>query len=57
MIVIYTSDNGFYNKMLMYEESLHLPLLIRLPSNVGSVKAGTVNHEMVSQYVLRLTVS
>ncbi len=41
-VVIYTSDNGFfsgehgfYNKMWMYEESLHLPLLVRYPGVVA----------------------
>lgn len=40
-IVIYTTDNGFfigdhgwYNKMWMYEESLHLPLVIRYPQEI-----------------------
>jgi arylsulfatase A-like enzyme len=44
-IVVFTSDNGyfngehgFYNKMWMYEESLHLPLLVRYP---GVVSAGS----------------
>ena len=37
-IVIYTSDNGyflgehgFYNKMWMYEEGFHIPLIVRMP--------------------------
>ena len=40
-IVIYTSDNGWFmgdhglfNKMWMYEESLHVPLIIRYPEEV-----------------------
>ncbi len=39
-MVIYTSDNGFflgdhgfYNKMWMYEEALHIPLIIRHPKD------------------------
>ena len=51
-VVVYTSDNGFflgdhgmYNKMWMYEESMRLPLLIRLP---GVVQPGMVNDELVS---------
>src|ERR1700722_5979922 len=43
-VVIYTSDNGyflgehgFYNKMWMYEESLHIPMIIRVPgAQVGA---------------------
>ena len=51
-IVIYTSDNGFFNgehgffnKMWMYEPSLHLPLLVRWP---GRVKPGSVNDDLLS---------
>jgi arylsulfatase A-like enzyme len=62
-VVIYTSDNGFftgehgfYNKMWMYEESLHVPMLIRLPPGAGSVKAGTVNHDLVSILDLAPTI-
>ncbi|HET6251428.1 MAG TPA: sulfatase [Tepidisphaeraceae bacterium] len=51
-IVIYTSDNGFFlgdhgwfDKRWMYEESLHIPLLVRWP---GHVKAGTVSTAIVS---------
>jgi arylsulfatase A-like enzyme len=50
-IIVYTSDNGyflgehgFYNKMWMYEESLHLPLLVRGPG----IAPGSTNSEMVS---------
>jgi arylsulfatase A-like enzyme len=51
-IVVYTSDNGFflgehglYDKRLMYEPSIRVPLLIRYPARV---KAGMVNgREMV----------
>ncbi|MEM6820457.1 MAG: sulfatase [Verrucomicrobiota bacterium] len=51
-LVIYTSDNGYFlgdhglfNKMWMYEESLGLPLLARLP---GRIQAGTICHEITS---------
>ena len=51
-IVIYTSDNGFFNgehgffnKMWMYEPSLHLPLLVRWPD---VVRPGAVNDQLVS---------
>jgi arylsulfatase A-like enzyme len=50
-IVIYTSDQGFFlgdhgwfDKRLMYEESLRMPFLIRYP---GMLKPGTVNRDMV----------
>jgi arylsulfatase A-like enzyme len=62
-VVIYTSDNGyflgehgFYNKMWMYEESLHLPLIIRMPRGMGGVKGGTVNRELVSMLDMAPTV-
>ncbi|MEI6556274.1 MAG: sulfatase [Paludibacter sp.] len=49
-IVIYTSDQGFYlgehgffDKRLMYEESLHTPFLIRYPKEI---KPKTVNKDM-----------
>ncbi len=51
-MVVYTSDNGFFNgehgffnKMWMYEPSLRPPLLIRYP---GVVRPGSVNGELVS---------
>ncbi len=51
-VVIYTSDNGFFNgehgffnKMWMYEPSLHLPLLVRWP---GKVESGSLNDDLVS---------
>jgi arylsulfatase A-like enzyme len=51
-IVVYTSDNGFflgehgfYNKQWMYEESLHIPLLVRYP---GVIQPGSVSERMVS---------
>jgi arylsulfatase A-like enzyme len=50
-IVIYTSDQGFFlgdhgwfDKRLMYEESLRMPFLIRYP---GALKPGAVNRDMV----------
>lgn len=51
-IVMYTSDNGafigehgFYDKRLMYEESMHIPLYIQYPALVG---AGTINYSLLS---------
>lgn len=51
-IVVYTSDQGFFlgdhgwfDKRLMYEESLQMPLLIRYPN--GSDSQGEVNDEIV----------
>ena len=50
-LVVYTSDQGFflgdhgwYDKRFMYEESLRMPLLVKLP---GLIAAGTVNDELV----------
>ena len=50
-IVIYTSDqgfflgdHGFYDKRLMYEESLRMPFLIRYPAEIP---AGSVNNDIV----------
>jgi len=50
-VVIYTSDQGFFlgdhgwfDKRLMYEESLRMPFLIRYP---GVLKPATVNRDMV----------
>ena len=50
-VVIYTSDQGFflgehglYDKRLMYEEALRMPLLVRWP---GVVKERSVNVDMV----------
>lgn len=49
-IVIYTSDQGFFlgdhgwfDKRLMYEESLRMPFLMRYP---GGIRPGTVNRDM-----------
>lgn len=50
-VVIYTSDNGmfvgdhgWFDKRFMYEESLHIPLLVRYPKEIP---AGTVSDEHV----------
>jgi arylsulfatase A-like enzyme len=50
-IVIYTSDQGFYlgdhnwfDKRFMYEESLRMPFLVRLP---GLIKPGSTSDAMV----------
>ena len=50
-IVIYSSDQGFYlgdhgwfDKRLMYEESLKMPLIVSWP---GVTKPGTVNKDLV----------
>lgn len=50
-IVIYTSDqgfflgdHGFFDKRLMYEESLRMPFLIRYP---GTIKPNSVSNDIV----------
>src|SRR5439155_21920431 len=50
-IVIYTSDQGFFlgdhgwfDKRLMYEESLRMPFIVRWP---GQIKPGTVTDKMI----------
>ncbi len=50
-IVVYTSDQGFFlgdhgwfDKRLMYEESLSMPLLIQSP---GQIEAGSTNDDIV----------
>ena len=50
-LVVYTSDQGFYlgdhgwyDKRFMYEESLRMPLLVRLP---GAVPAASSNTDLV----------
>jgi arylsulfatase A-like enzyme len=50
-IVIYTSDQGFFlgdhgwfDKRLMYEESLRMPFLVRYP---GVIQPGSVNDAMI----------
>ncbi len=49
-VVIYTADQGFflgehglYDKRLIYEEALRIPLMVRWP---GTVEAGTVNFDL-----------
>jgi arylsulfatase A-like enzyme len=61
--VIYTSDNGyflgehgFYNKMWMYEESLHLPLIIRTPAAWGTSQAGAVSDALVGMLDIAPTI-
>ena len=58
-VVIYTSDNGyflgehgFYNKMWMYEEGFHIPLIVRMPG----AKPSTVNHDMINMIDLAPSV-
>ncbi len=50
-VVMYSSDQGFFlgdhgwfDKRLMYEESLRMPFLARYP---GAIRPGTVNRDMV----------
>ncbi len=50
-VVIYTSDQGFFlgdhgwfDKRLMYEESLRMPFLMRYPAGI---RAGSVNRDIV----------
>jgi len=50
-VIIYTSDQGFFlgdhgwfDKRMMYEESLRMPFLMRYP---GVIKPGTVNRDIV----------
>lgn len=50
-VVIYTGDNGFFlgehhffDKRLMYEPSIRVPLLVRYPE---MIREGTINPEMV----------
>ncbi len=50
-IVVYTSDQGFYigehgwfDKRFMYEESMHMPLLVRYPE---SINPGSVNNDLL----------
>jgi arylsulfatase A-like enzyme len=50
-VVVYTSDQGFYlgdhgwyDKRWMYEESLHIPLMIRWPEGITP---GTENYDLV----------
>ena len=60
-VVIYTSDNGFLwgehrlgGKLWPYEESTHVPLVVRTPWRVGN---GTVNTEPVLNIDLASTIS
>ena len=50
-VIIYSSDQGFYlgehgwfDKRWMYEESLHMPFVIRWP---GVIQAGSVNTDLI----------
>jgi len=50
-IIVYTSDQGFflgdhgwYDKRLMYEESLRMPFLVRYP---GAIRPGAVSSDIV----------
>ena len=60
-MVVFTSDNGFYNgehrvpneKYLPYEEGIHMPLLVRFPTSVGAVPTVTPT---VSQIDLTATI-
>ena len=59
-LVVYTSDNGFFNgehgffnKMWMYEPSLQMPLLVRYP---GVVRPGSTNNDLVSMLDLAPTL-
>jgi arylsulfatase A-like enzyme len=58
-IVIYAADNGFflgehgfYNKMWMYEDGFHIPLIIRQPGS----QAATTNDEIVSMLDVAPTI-
>jgi arylsulfatase A-like enzyme len=51
-IVVYTSDQGFFlgdhgwfDKRMMYEESIRMPFLMRYP---GAIKPGSVNSDIVA---------
>jgi arylsulfatase A-like enzyme len=51
-VIVYSSDQGYwlgqhglYDKRLILEESLKMPLIVRYPR---MVKAGSVNHDLVS---------
>jgi arylsulfatase A-like enzyme len=59
-LVIFTSDNGFYlgehqlgDKRSAYEESIRVPLIVRMP---GSVRAGEISDEMVLNIDLAPTI-
>jgi N-acetylglucosamine-6-sulfatase len=60
-LVIFTSDNGLSNgehrwagKLVPYEESLRVPMVVRLP---GAVAAGTVSDALVSNADLAPTIA
>jgi arylsulfatase A-like enzyme len=59
-LVIFTSDNGYYfgehllgDKRSAYEESIRVPLLVRLP---GRINPGTVSDELVLNIDLAPTI-
>ncbi len=59
-VVVYTGDNGFFlgehhffDKRLMYEPSIRVPLLVRYPR---MIKAGTTNPEMILNVDLAPTI-
>ena len=59
--MILTSDNGFSNsehrwqqKQVPYEESIHVPLVVRLP---GQVPPGTISKALVSNVDLAPTIA
>src|SRR5690625_323490 len=59
-IVVYTSDQGFflgdhgwYDKRLMYDESLQMPMLVRWPARIAP---GTVNDEIATNVDLAATL-
>ena len=59
-LVVFTADHGemmgshgLVSKMVFYEEAVHVPLLMRLPS---AMKAGTVVHDPVSGLDLFATI-
>jgi N-acetylglucosamine-6-sulfatase len=56
-VVIFTSDNGFFygehripgSKTLPYEETIHVPLLIRMPSSLtGDERVREITHEVAN---------
>lgn len=62
-VVIYVSDNGFfngehgfYNKMWMYEEGFSLPLLVRMPPGFTSRKPGSTCNELVGMFDMAPTI-
>jgi len=62
-VVIYTSDNGyflgehgFYNKMWMYEESIRLPLVIRMPPGLRTLPPGSTSDALVGMLDIAPTI-